>query len=917
MTQFLRFAALFCYLFFSAITSLQAENYKDHNTRHPRANSFADLPAPANIRYSSLTTNSVVLKWNAVSGATNYDVYKNGVLVSTIATDSLVIINLSSATVYQLEVRAKNDVDVSPGASISILTRETPEQHNSRMQWWRNAKFGMFIHWGMYASLAGCYNSQCLKQGDYGEWIFNNLKVPVTSYRDYGSKFTASNYSPQQWVNIAKQAGMKYMVVTSKHHEGFALFNSAVSNWNAVQSSAAARDLIAPLTTAARDSGLHIGLYYSQALDWVNGGSGGKWDPLQNERTFDQYIDQIGVPQVKEILGNYGPIDVLWWDFPLEMTEARAQRYMSAVNEKHAQQPGLLFNNRLGDGFDGDFSTPEQSIPDVPPTGYADKRDWESCMTLNDTWGYMTFDHHWKSTHDIISKLVDIVSKGGNFLLNVGPKADGTFPPEIVSRLDSVGKWMDVNSEAIYETTANPFPEQLPWGRCTKKVTADSTILYLHVFDWPTNGKLSIPGLNNRIDKAYLINNKSQNLTATYTSTGCLLAVPTTAPGTISSTVVVVIKDALQVSRVPIYQTIDGSFELPPGKAEIHGSICLEKKSNIENLGCWGNADDWLSWGVNVTKRCTFVVKATVACPSRGTFILSVNGTNRNFNYPSTGGFDDQNFQHVTLGTIDISTSGIASFVLKRIANGWNPVNIRSISFEPLVNDTTDFGVFKLLPQSAIISGNLCKEKKGAFENIGCWINETDSLLWKINVADTGTYKVKAFTAAANEGKFKLNIGAENQLLPYAATTGMDTANYVLNEIGTVKLTSTGIQLLAITRLINGWNPVNVSYFQLENPSKPKPQKPPVELLDTITNTLSFYPNPSSGNVNIRITSAKECEGKIYVTEIASGVQKLYWTGTLTNGENNIPITINKIGAYAVNAFFDKKNICHKLIINK
>lgn len=383
-----------------------------------------------------------------------------------------------------------------PARGTTTELAETPEQREQRMKWWREAKFGMFIHWGVYAVPAGTYKDKQI--GGIGEWIMLRGKIPVADYQAYAKEFNPVKYDPDAWAQLAQDAGMKYIVITSKHHDGFALFPTAASKWNVVDATPYGKDLIGPLADAAKKRGIRFGLYYSQAQDWNNGGapSGDKrWDTAQNVRTMDEYIDQVAVPQVREILTKYDPA-VLWWDTPSEMNKERADKLRALI----ALSPGIITNNRLGGGYKGDTETPEQKIP---ATGFKD-RDWETCMTMNGTWGFKSYDHNWKSTDDLIKKLCDIASKGGNFLLNVGPTAEGLIPQESIDRLREMGEWMKVNGESIYATTASPF-EKLAFGRCTKRVEGDTTTLYLHVFDWPKDGKLVLPGLKNEVTSASLL----------------------------------------------------------------------------------------------------------------------------------------------------------------------------------------------------------------------------------------------------------------------------------------------------------------------------------------------------------------------------------------------------------------------------
>ncbi len=364
------------------------------------------------------------------------------------------------------------------------------------MQWWEDARFGMFIHWGIYSVPAGIYNGH--EVPGIGEWIMNKGKIPMAEYQQYAAQFNPVKFDADKIVALAKAAGMKYIVITSKHHDGFAMFKSDASNFNVVDATPFKRDVIGEMAAACKRQDMKLGLYYSQAQDWNHPGgaaNGGYWDKGQ-EGNMDEYIDKIAIPQIREILTHYGPISVLWFDTPTGMTPERAAK----IHQLLSLQPDIIVNNRLGGGFPGDLETPEQYIP---ATGFPG-RNWESCMTMNDTWGYKKNDKNFKSTRVLIQNLVDIASKGGNYLLNVGPTSEGLVPEESVVRLQQVGKWMDVNGDAIHGTTAGPF-NYLSWGRATRK----GQNLYLSVFNWPANGVLHVP-LNNSVEKVYLLATKKE-----------------------------------------------------------------------------------------------------------------------------------------------------------------------------------------------------------------------------------------------------------------------------------------------------------------------------------------------------------------------------------------------------------------------
>jgi alpha-L-fucosidase len=372
--------------------------------------------------------------------------------------------------------------------------------HDERMSWWREARFGLFIHWGLYAIPAGEWNGDT----GHGEWILETARIPVAEYERFAASFDPVRFDADEWVTLAREAGMGYVVITSKHHDGFCLFDSAQTDYD-VMSAPFRRDVCAELAEACRRGGLRIGWYHS-IMDWHHPDylPRRSWEARSAEGAdFERYVAHLH-RQVEELLTKYGEIGVMWFDGEWEPTWTHAHGI--ALYERCLRlQPSIIVNNRVDKGrggmagltaeggFRGDFGTPEQEIPSHGLPGV----DWETCMTMNEHWGYNRADVRYKSVGALVRTLVDVASKGGNFLLNVGPRADGTFPPEAVERLRGIGRWMTINGEAIHGTAASPF-DPLPWGRCTvKRRPGDRrSTIYLHVLDPPADGLLVLPGLD-------------------------------------------------------------------------------------------------------------------------------------------------------------------------------------------------------------------------------------------------------------------------------------------------------------------------------------------------------------------------------------------------------------------------------------
>ncbi len=385
------------------------------------------------------------------------------------------------------------------------------QEANPKLDWWRDARFGMFIHWGLYAIPAGTWEDETW----HAEWIRTTAQIPIETYDQFVNEFNPVNFDADAWCEIANDAGMGYIVITSKHHDGFCLFDSEETDFD-IMSTPFKRDIMNELATAAPKHDVKMCWYHS-IMDWHHpdylprrGWEKDRSSDGADMQRFRKYLHA----QVTELLTNYGPVGIMWFDGEWESTW-RGTYGKELYELCTSLQPEVIVNNRLGarggmsgltgmdgyaGGYGGDYMTPEQEIPDAVDKGI----DWETCMTMNDRWGYNIHDNNFKSTTDLLRKLSDIASKSGNFLLNVGPKPDGTFPQESIQRLSEIGDWMDVHGEAIHGTVGSPFQE-LEWGRATQKFHEDSSTIYLHVFDWPANGTLLIPGLAGEVMSAVIL----------------------------------------------------------------------------------------------------------------------------------------------------------------------------------------------------------------------------------------------------------------------------------------------------------------------------------------------------------------------------------------------------------------------------
>jgi alpha-L-fucosidase len=548
-----------------------------------------------------------------------------------------------------------------------------------RTQWFREARFGMFIHWGVYAVPAGEWEGETIK--GIGEWIMRFRKIPVEKYKSYAPDFTAGKYDPELWAELAQKAGMKYVVITSKHHDGFALYDSAVSDWD-VMASGAKRDLLDPLAKAVRARGMKFGLYYSQSQDWIHPGGatsgtiGNVWDPAQ-KGDYDEYLKNIALPQSREIIERYNPA-MLWWDTPQQMTPERVAPFAELM----AQHPHIINNNRLGDGFAGDTMTPEQHIP---PRGFPGKM-FEVCMTMNDTWGYKTNDQNWKSSQRLIQMLSDIASKGGNLLLNIGPRADGSIPQETIDRLEAIARWMDVNSEAIHATEASPFPRRLSWGRVTQKPAENGgTTLYLHVWDWPADGKILLPTLQ-ELPTAGAMLKGGAGVTADRTADGIVIQLPGSATDSDVSVARLDFPGSLTITQQPhATPAADGTLTLLAHDADpfgaTGGNVRVEGSGETAYLTDWSRAEYRVEYHVKTGQPGQWNIHAEIAATEPAKLTARVGESSQTIDIPASG--SGITWKTISLGTIELpADESIIEF--KPVPEHWKPIHLRKVTLAPV-----------------------------------------------------------------------------------------------------------------------------------------------------------------------------------------------------------------------------------------
>jgi len=554
-----------------------------------------------------------------------------------------------------------------------------------RGAWLKDSRFAMFVHWGLYSELGGKWNDKTY----YGiaEWIMKRARIPVADYEKMATRFHPTGFDARGWVKLAKAAGMRHIMITSKHHDGFAMFKSAVHPFNVVDTTPFKRDPMKQLADACRAEGLRLGFYYSQSQDWhERDAMGNDWDWGKDGRDFPRYLKTKAIPQIEELLRNYGPIAGVWFDTPGPITCDESKMLVDLV---HKLQPQCLVNSRIGNDL-GDYDTlGDQEIPRLPRPGL-----WETPDTHNDTWAYAWYDRNWKSPREIAERLVRVASRGGTYMLNVGPDGTGRIPEQSARILREVGQWVHKHESAIHGADPTPFGP-LAWGECT----ARGNTLFLHVFQWPANGRLIVPALKTKVKSARL---DGVRLTMKSSGDNIVITLPSNRPVTLIPVITLELDGPAEASRDQFVlngcrQTLETSVAKLQG-CELKAVRWMEKFGDWKHeecLGGWRGVESTATWEFRTVEPGSFYLDIEYTCPAEDDYAewqITVENQRLSFPLIDTGerpkraafGGALPRFRTYRVGVLDFPKPGPQQLRLAPTSPEGQSTRIASLTLSPL-----------------------------------------------------------------------------------------------------------------------------------------------------------------------------------------------------------------------------------------
>lgn len=459
-------------------------------------------------------------------------------------------------------------------------------QTNERAKWFTDSRFGMFIHWGIYSGAEGFWKGEKLRNdNNYAEWLFYRNRIEKEEYLTLLKKFDWDEINPEEWVLLAKKSGMKYVTFTAKHHDGFGLWDSKVSNYDLGDYTNPKRDIVKELSEACKKHGLKLGLYYSHWVDWEheNGWDHNKEITGISPEQYDKYWQEKVIPQMRELLTNYGEISMIWFDMWIHhsQTVVTKEQLLQLKGLIRDLQPNCLVNSRLGLSVEED---PDVDFKELGDNSFGNRKEefpWQSPATVAHSWGFHATDNEWKSTSTLLKSLINNVSLNGNLLLNIGPRANGDVPHEITQRLLEMGNWLEINGESIYGSQAfNLSKDQHDWGKITSKKTKTETKIYLHVFNWPLNKEIYLTGIKSKPDKIYILADKQKApLDFTHYDVFTKIQLPELQPDLYVSVIVLEYNNEPVVENNLVGKTVDGGFSMTPkNQNSVDKTLIINKK---------------------------------------------------------------------------------------------------------------------------------------------------------------------------------------------------------------------------------------------------------------------------------------------------------------------------------------------------
>jgi alpha-L-fucosidase len=560
-------------------------------------------------------------------------------------------------------------------------------KENPNLKWFKEAKFGLFIHWGLYSKLAGDWKGK--RYYGSGEWIMNQAKIPAAEYAKVASEFNPVNFNADAWAQFAQDAGFSYLVITAKHHEGFSMYDTKISDYNIVKASPYGKDPMKALAEATRKRGIKFGFYYSQFLDWhePNGG-GNNWDFDENKKDYLKYYREKSIPQIKELLTNYGPLGIIWFDMAGGLTKEQTKQL---VDTFHHIQPNCLFSSRVGQGL-GDYTDfGDSELPPAPISGA-----WESIYTHNDSWGYIKHDMNFKSPAEIIRLLANVASKGGNLMLNVGPDGEGNIPEYSLKFLRETGKWLKQNGESIYSSTYGFVPAQ-PWGVTTSKPGK----LFVHIFNPPKNSVLFIPSLGAPVVKVYMLKDK-RNLVWKTNGKDVLVNLPALDNNNPDNVLVVAYKGKQPSYNADEPVTVSRSYDMNTAEAVFakrKGNTKFESITFSHYFGDWKHAPcitnqlnqgDVAAFPLRITEPGDYKIILEYSCQKESANQEGVVEVNSKTFYFRTLYTSDYNISSPLLfikhpvAIVSIDKAGIYNLSVRPVRQGNELFKLKSVLLEPL-----------------------------------------------------------------------------------------------------------------------------------------------------------------------------------------------------------------------------------------